>query len=100
LQQITANADRMFFILNSFKGQDFAEIPFARLRLYEGTSKKVINVFASYNIASDPKFSGHVSMILGKIYKHNGEWKVEALGEPTKDRSLKETIETIKKKFL
>ncbi|MBN2695000.1 tellurium resistance TerZ family protein [bacterium] len=100
LKQITENADKMFFILNSFKGQDFASIPFARLRLYEGTPKKVVNVFASYNIASDPKFSGSVSMVLGKIYKHNGEWKVEALGEPTRDRSLKETIETIKKNFL
>ncbi len=100
LQKINQNVKQIFVILNSFKGQDFATVPFATLRLYEGTPSRVDSVFANYNIASDRKFSGYVSMILGKIYKHNGEWKAEAIGEPTRDKTLKETINSVAKNFL
>lgn len=31
-------------------------------------------------------------MILGKLYKRNGEWKFAAIGEPMSDRKLDELI--------
>ena len=100
LSQIPSNIYHIVFILNSFKGQDFATIPFASIRLYEGTPSRVQNVVATYNVANDPKFAGYVSMILGKLYKRNGEWKFSAMGEATKDRNLEETIKTTAEKFL
>jgi tellurium resistance protein TerZ len=39
-------------------------------------------------------------MILGKLYKRNGEWKFSAIGEPTKDRELIQTVETVRTRFL
>ncbi len=100
LNKLSSNVDKIVFILNSYRGQDFAIVPFATMRFYEGTPTKVKNVIANYNIAGDPKFSGHVAMVLGKIYKHNNEWKAEAIGEPTRDKTLKETIETVMKSYL
>lgn len=100
LSQIPANIDNIVFVLNSFQGQDFATIPFASIRLYEGTPSRVNEVVATYNIASDTKFSGYVSMILGKLYRRNGEWKFSAIGEPTKDKKLKETLQTVAKSYL
>lgn len=100
LKEIPDNISQIVFVLNSFKKQDFATIPFASIRLYEGTPNKVDNVFATYEIASDPKFAGYVSMILGKLYKKNGEWKFQAIGEPTKDRDLKSTLKTVQEKYL
>jgi tellurium resistance protein TerZ len=39
-------------------------------------------------------------MIMGKLYKRNGEWKFSAIGEPTQDKKLQQTIKTIKEKYL
>ena len=100
LSQIPNNISNIVFILNSYKKQDFATIPFASIRLYEGTPTKVDNVYAVYNIANDPKFAGYVSMILGKLYKKNNEWKFAAIGEPTKDRDLKSTLITVMNKYI
>jgi tellurium resistance protein TerZ len=100
LTQVPENIDQIVFVLNSFKGQDFATIPFASIRLYEGAPDRVNEVVATYNIASDSKFSGFVSMILGKLYRRNGEWKFSAIGEPTKDKKLEHTLKTVAERFL
>lgn len=100
LSQISSNVEQIVFVLNSYEGDDFATIPFASIRLYEGTPSSVSSVVAKFDIASDAKFSGHVSMILGKLYRRNGEWKFSAIGEPTTDKKLEQTLESVKNKFL
>jgi tellurium resistance protein TerZ len=100
LTNIDHSVNKIAFILNSFKGQDFKTIPFASIRIYEGSPQRVNEVFATYDIANDASFSGKVSMVLGILYKRNGEWKFNAVGEPTNDKDLKETIFTVISKFL
>ena len=100
LSKISANANYVAFFVNSFRGQDFKDIPFASIRIYEGTATKVNEEYAKYNIAKDASFSGSVSMILGVFYKKNGEWKFNAIGVPTKDKKLEETIQTIQQNHL
>ncbi|RYE23666.1 MAG: TerD family protein [Sphingobacteriales bacterium] len=98
--QLEQSTQYVAFVLNSFKGQDFAKIPFASIRIYEGTSTRVNEVFAKYDIAHDPNFAGHVSMVMGVFYKKNGEWKFNAIGEPTKDKKLQETLDTVMRQYL
>lgn len=100
LDNLSPQADQVVFVLNSFKGQDFKTIPFASIRLYEGTESRVDNVHATYDIANDPKFAGAVSMVLGKLYKHNGSWKFAAIGETTRDKQLQGTIATVAESYL
>jgi len=100
LSQISSNVEQIVFVLNSYEGDDFATIPFASIRLYEGTPDRVNNVVAKFDIASDAKFAGHVSMVLGKLYRRNGEWKFSAIGEATTDKKLEQTLESVKTKFL
>ena len=100
LKQLPHNASQVVFILNSYQQQDFATVPFASIRLYEGNEKHVKKVFASYNIASEEKYAGHVSMVLGKLYQNENKWEFKALGEPTTDTKLQDTILTIQKNFL
>lgn len=88
------------FCLNSFKKQDFKDIPFASIRIYEGTPAQVREVFATYNVAKDSSFAGSIAMVLGVFYLRNGEWKFNAIGEPTKDSDLKSTQKTIQERFL
>jgi tellurium resistance protein TerZ len=100
LNQLSPGVDKIVFILNSFQGHDFAIVPYAHIRLYEGTPDRVQSVFAKFDVSKDPKFAGHISMIMGKLYKRNNEWKFETIGEPTRDRALKDTITTVMQKFL
>ncbi|ADV48698.1 tellurium resistance TerZ family protein [Cellulophaga sp. E16_2] len=100
LTKINSSVDKIVFFLNSYKKQDFATVPFASIRLYEGTPEVVSNVFATYDVSADPTFKGFVSMIMGTLYKTNGEWKFDAIGEPTPALDLQETIKTIMLKHI
>lgn len=100
LSRVNPSATYLAFFINSFKGQDFKDIPFASIRIYEGTPTQVSMEYARYDIANDASFAGNVSMILGVFYKRNNEWKFNAIGVPTKDRRLEETTTTIQQNHL
>jgi len=100
LKQLNPNAEQVVFILNSYKGQDFSSIPFATIRLFEGTSREVNKVIASYQVASEAKFAGFVSLILAKLYQRKGEWKFSAIGEPSKGKRLTQVIDEVAENFL
>lgn len=98
--KLNPNVSYVAFVLNSFRGHDFGKIPFATIRIYEGTPTKVNEVFAVYDIVKGEGFAGHVSMVLGTLYIKNNEWKFNAIGEPTKDKGLEETIKTVAQNYL
>jgi tellurium resistance protein TerZ len=100
LSRLSTSASYVAFFVNSFKGQDFKEIPFASIRIYEGTPTRVSEEFARYDIANDATFAGNVTMVLGVFYKRNGDWKFNAIGAPIKDKKIEETETTIQQNHL
>ena len=100
LTRLSSEVETVVFFLNSYNQQDFATVPFAAIRLYEGTPERVTEIFATYEISTDTSFRGYVAMVMGKLYKRNGEWKFSAIGEPTPDKKLADTITTIQQKYL
>ena len=98
--RLNTSCSYVAFVLNSFQGHDFGTIPFASIRIYEGTPTRVNEIFATFDIANGSGFAGHVSMVMGVFYKKNGEWKFNAVGEPTKDRKLEQTIQTVTNQYL
>ena len=100
LSRVPAAVKSVAVVLNSYRGQDFASIPFASIRLYEGTPSRVDNIIANYNIANEPKFNGSVSMVLGVLYRNNAEWKFRAVGEPTTDEKLEQLLKTTASSYL
>jgi len=99
LNKVDNGIEKIFFFLNIYlnKGQnfDFSHIPFAKIRMYEGTPSRVNNVHSSYDIVTDNSYSGKGALIMGKLYKRNGEWKFDAIGEPTEDKMFLQTIQKI-----
>jgi len=100
LTRIAPNVSQIFFFLNNAGREDFSQIPYSKIRMYEGTPTRVNSVFASYNVSAEPQYSGKLSIIMGKLYKRNGEWKFSAIGEPTEDTFLGQTIHRITKSYL
>ncbi len=100
LTRVSEKVDQIVFVLNSFQGHDFKDIPFASIRLYEGSASRVDNVIALFDIANDVKFAGSVSMVMGKFYKKDGVWKFTAIGDSTADKKLEQTVLTVQKNYL
>jgi tellurium resistance protein TerZ len=99
LTKVSSNVDKIFFFLNIYlepgQNYDFSHVPYAKIRMYEGTSKKVNIVFANYDISTNSSFSGKGALILGKLYRRNNLWRFDAIGEPTKDKIFLQTITNI-----
>lgn len=95
LSRVNNNVDQIFFFLNNCGREDFSQIPYASIRMYEGTPTRVKEVFASYDVAAEPKYKGMTALIMGKLYRRNGEWKFSAIGDAYPDANLCETIKRI-----
>jgi len=100
LNRIASNVSQIFFFLNNAGNEDFSQIPYSKIRMYEGTPTMVSSVFASYNVSAESQYIGKQSIIMGKLYKRNNEWKFSAIGDPTEDTFLGQTIHRIVKSYL
>jgi len=99
LTKVNNTVEKIFFFINIYLSQgqthDFAKIPYAKIRMYEGTSLKVNKVHSTYDIATDASYANKRAMIMGKLYKRNDEWKFDAIGDATDDSIFLQTINTI-----
>ena len=100
LRQVNPDINQIFFYINSFKGQDFATIPYSKIRIFEGNPRDVVSVFATFNLSAEKTFAGKVSMIMGKLVRENNGWKFVTIGEAIGARNIDETIKTIQEKYL
>jgi tellurium resistance protein TerZ len=100
LSKINPNVSQIFFFLNNAGNEDFSQIPYSKIRMYEGTPTKISSVFASYNVTAEAQYSKKTSIIMSKLYKKDGEWKFSAIGDPTEDSFLGQTIQRIVKSYL
>lgn len=95
LNRVSPNVDQIFFFLNNCGKEDFSQIPYASIRMYEGTPQKVKEVFAQYDVAAEPRYAGMRALIMGKLYRRGGEWKFSAIGDAFPDANICETIRRI-----
>ena len=103
LKKVQSSVEKIFFFINIYLNQgqnfDFSQIPYAKIRMYEGTSTRVVKVHSSFDITTDSTFANKRALIMGKLYKKNGDWKFDAIGEATDDKMFLETIQTILKTY-
>ena len=96
LNKVSSNVNSIVFFLNIYNNEDYAGdfsgIPYASIRMYEGTPTRVNEVFAQYDVATKTECVGKRGLIMGKLYKRNGEWKFAAIGDAFEDKSIINTI--------
>lgn len=101
LTKVSSEITQIFFFLNIYTSPDerargdvvdFSMIPYASIRMYEGTPSKVKEVFSKYDVAASPQYKGKQALIMGKLYKHNGEWKFNAIGDAYDDPGFVRTM--------
>ena len=89
LTKIPPQYDKIVIVVNIYdaikRKQHFGMIQNAFCRLVDLRNNKEMY---RYNLTDD--YSGMTAMIFGEVYKHNGEWKFNAVGQGTKDVGLGE----------
>ena len=89
LSRVPANVTSLVFTINSFLGQTFNEIDNAFCRLVNQSNNKEI---ARYTLSG----GGNVTaQIMAKIYRHNNEWKMHAIGEPANGQTFQHILPNI-----
>ena len=88
---VPAEYDKIIIVVNIYQAvqrkQHFGMIQNAFIRLVDGRNN---NEMCRYNLTED--YSGMTAMIFGEIYRHNGEWKFNPVGQGTTDPGLGEMI--------
>lgn len=87
LSKVPAEYDRIVLVVNIYeamkRNQHFGMIQNAFIRLVDGRNNQEM---CKYNLTDD--YSGMTAVIFGEVYRHNGEWKFNAIGQGTNDPGL------------
>lgn len=89
LARIPEEYDKIVIVVNIYdaikRKQHFGLIQNAFIRLVDGRTNTEM---LKYNLTED--YSGMTAMIFGEVYRHNGEWKFNAIGQGTNDSGIGE----------
>lgn len=89
LSRVPETYDKIVIVVNIYQAvqrrQHFGMIQNAFIRLVDARNG---NEMCKYNLTEN--YSGMTAMIFGEVYRHNGEWKFNAIGNGTTDPGLSE----------
>ena len=89
LTTVPANVKSLVFTVNSFTGQNFSQVDNATCRIVNASNNQEV---ARFNLST---LGNHNSQIMVKLYRHNGEWKIHAIGETGNGRTFGDLISQI-----
>lgn len=90
LSKVPASVKSLVFVVNSFTGQNFSQIENAFCRIVNAANNQEI---ARYNLSSQ---GTHTAQIMARIYRHDGEWKMHAIGENASGRTFNDLMPVMK----
>ena len=82
LDKVPASVKALVFTVNSFTGQTFDSVENAYCRIVDKSNNQEV---ARYTLSAQ---GSHTAQIMAKVYRHNGEWKMHAIGENGTGRTI------------
>jgi tellurium resistance protein TerZ len=89
LDKIPENIKSLVFTVSSYTGQTFDTVENAYCRIIDSSNKSEV---ARYTLSSQ---GSHTAQIMAKLYRHNGEWKMHAIGENGTGRTIADLLPKI-----
>ncbi|KAB8042985.1 TerD family protein [Janthinobacterium aquaticum] len=89
LSRVPASVKSLVFTVNSFTGQNFSQVENAYCRIVNASNSQEI---ARFNLSVQ---GAHTAQIMAKLYRHNGEWKMHAIGENGNGRTFDDLMPQI-----
>ncbi|MDE6314452.1 MAG: TerD family protein [Lachnospiraceae bacterium] len=91
LNSVPLQYERIVIVVNIYQAvprhQHFGMIENAFCRVVDGSNNREL---CRYNLSEN--YNGMTAMIFGEVYRHNNEWKFNAIGQGTTDPGLGELI--------
>jgi tellurium resistance protein TerZ len=84
LTRLPSNVSHLVFVISSFRGQTFDKVDSAFCRLVDATNKTEL---ARYNLSGK---NSHTAQVMAQVYKENGIWTMQAIGEATNGRTVQD----------
>lgn len=92
LNKIPTDIHRLVFVVNIYdckaRNQNFGMVQNAFIRLVDSNKNQEI---IRYHLTD--QYAGKTALIVGEVYRHQGEWKFAAIGEGTNELSLSEIVQ-------
>lgn len=89
LQKLPQNYDKIVIVVNIYdaarRKQHFGMIKNCFIRIVDGRTNQEL---CRYNLSEN--YDNMTAMVFGEVYRHNGEWKFNAIGQATADKNLGE----------
>jgi tellurium resistance protein TerZ len=91
LNRVPATAQVLIITVNSFSGEGFAGIPSAFCRIVDGANGSEI---ARLDLSLEG--GDYTGLIMTKLYRHGGEWKLQAIGEHASGRTFHDLLPALR----
>jgi tellurium resistance protein TerD len=82
LDRVPANIEKILCVVNIYecesRRQDFGMIKSAFIRIVNPSNNQEL---IRFNLTEN--YAGKTALVVGELYRHNGEWKFNAIGEGT-----------------
>ncbi len=82
LEQLDQKYQKIIFLVTIYQGrqnnQHFGLIENAFIRAVDAKGREI----TKYSLSGDASMNGMCAMVFAEAYRHNGDWKFRALGEP------------------
>jgi tellurium resistance protein TerZ len=82
LQTVPERVKSIVFTINSYRGQTFDKVKNCFARLVDSVTGNEICIYKLSEKGS------HTGMIMCKLYRHDGKWKMAAMGTPCNGRTI------------
>lgn len=89
LDGVPAHIKSLVFTVNSYRGQSFDKVKNCFARLVDSTTNNEISIFKLAEKGS------HTGLIMAKVYRHNGGWKMSAIGVPCNGRTYSDIVPSV-----
>ena len=89
LTKIPPQVKALVFTISSFRGQTFEKVENAFCRLVDSNTNTEI---AKYNLSAKGNYT---ALIIAKVYRHNGAWKMSAIGDTCIGKTIHDMLPSI-----
>lgn len=89
LSRVPPQVTTLVFVVNSFSGQTFDRVQNAFCRLVDAVTQQE---FAMYRLNAQ---GDHTAMIMAKLYRHAGEWRMHAIGAYAQGKTVQSLLPVI-----
>lgn len=90
--KLRREVDNVVVIINSYSGQSFDKLPYAKVRVYTGAGE-----LCQYTMDHDDSFKGAKTFIIGRFLKTAGGWEFQAIGETRKYNRINQFIAEVER---